>query len=107
MFSVKDDTITVTRGDTLRVEIELQDVNGEKYNPSENDIVRIKAKRAFDKELSINKEIDHNSMIFELSSEECSNLLVGDYYYDLVITFENGDVNTPINYGKIIVRSDV
>lgn len=107
MFSVKDNTITVTRGDTLKIEIELQDASGERYNPSENDVIKIKAKRTLDKELSIDKEIDHNNMAFELTSEECSKLSVGEYFYDLEITFENGDVNTPINYGKIIVRSDV
>lgn len=107
MYKVIGDTIEVTRGDTLLVHLNLKDSTGATYVPAENDIIKFKLKNLYEKNVKITKTLDNYIMNIELSSEETSKLDTGTYVYDIEITFENGDVNTPINYANFIVRSDV
>lgn len=102
MFRIDGTKISLTRGDTLRVQI-LLTKDGEEYIPSGNDQVRFALKRpnmnanrtAYrDNTPLILKSIPISSMILTLNPEDTSNLCFGDYVYDIEMTFANGDVDT-------------
>ena len=108
MYIVNGKTIIVTRGDTLKINISLKDSTGHEYVAQPDDIIKFKLKKIInDNHHRFEKIINNNTMQLELSSEETSKLSVGDYIYDLEITFSNGEVNTPLNCEKFIVREDV
>ena len=45
-YSVDGTKITMTRGDTVRIQVAI-DIDGEEYTPAEGDVVRFAAKKAW------------------------------------------------------------
>ncbi len=105
MIEVKGTTITLTRGDTLRLELKLER-NGEEYIPSDNDKVRFAMKRNYsDDEVLILKEI--NDLYLELKPSDTKHLEYGPYVYDMEITYSDGAVDTFIAGGRLTLTLEV
>ena len=102
MYRLEDNTIYLTRGDTLQVQLAImQDDNI--YIPVEGDKVRFALKRSrfnqdktryLDKDPLILKDIPIDSLILQLDSEDTASLNFGKYDYDIEITMANGRVDT-------------
>jgi hypothetical protein len=101
-------TITMTRGDTLRLGIEVNDGNGNVYTPVEGDVVRFALKKEYDEsDCLICKEIPINTMELHLAPEDTHVLdQVETYVYEVSITLNNGDVDTFIS-GKLKTTGEV
>ena len=115
MYKIVDNAITLTRGDSLYLQIGITR-NKEKYTPQQGDVIHFYLKRnlmnpqrtAFrDVEPLITKVIPNNTMILHLEPNDTKNLDFGKYVYDCEIIFSNGDVDTFINNQPFTIAEEV
>ena len=115
MTRVDGTKITMTRGDTLRVQIAIQQ-DGEAYVPEAGDSVAfylkhnaLNGKRTAykDTEPLITKDVNTDAMILALNPNDTKLLDFGNYVYDLQITFANGAVDTFINNADFVIVPEV
>lgn len=114
---IKDNKITMTRGDTLLASVGLKNkTTGEDYTPVEGDEVRfaMKSKRMtaggkefYDTEPLILKPIPIAEMVLELEPEDTKPYGFGEYVYDIQITFADGRVDTFIENAPFILTPEV
>lgn len=108
MFSVdKDNNISLTRGDTCTLNINLVDADGNPYITHEGDTMRFAmAKRYGTDSPLVNKNIPVDTLIFKLDPADTKPLEFGKYVYDIQYTDYNGDVST-ILMGTITLTNEV
>lgn len=106
---VNGTTITATRGDTVKVQIEMIDSEGNVYVPQPGDIVRFAMKENYDDaEPLILKVIPNDSLILRLDPDDTKSLSQpSSYVYDIQITYENGEVDTFIDKAKFKLTEEV
>lgn len=106
---VNGTTITATRGDTVKIQLELIDSEGSVYTPVESDIIRFAMKEDYDDaEPLILKVIPNDTLILKLEPEDTKSLpQPSSYVYDLQITYANGDVDTFIDKAKFKLTEEV
>lgn len=104
MFSIIQNHIVLTAGDTGRITIDIRNPDGSIYTPNENDIITLMVKTCHDDmDCCIHKQgID---IVFE--PEDTINLPHGKYIYGVKILLANGDVNTIIESGIFEIRKGV
>lgn len=102
MVTVTGNSITMTRGDTLRLQVGIN-IDGEAYTPEANDTVRFAVKHQTmnaakteytDNEPLISKVIPNDTLVLELEPSDTKSLGFGKYDYDVQITFADGVVDT-------------
>ena len=112
---MEDNEITLTRGDTLRVEISMT-VDDMPYTPTGGDVVRFALKHNkllsdktdyTDAQPLILKVIPNDTMILEIEPNDTEPLGFGKYVYDLQITFEDGTVSTFVTTAKFLLTEEV
>lgn len=115
MYSIKGTTITLTRGDTLVIDITLKR-GSSTYTPTGLDKVRFALKDPemnprktawVNDEVLILKDIPISTMQLKLNPEDTKELDFGQYKYDIQITFANGDVDTFIENAIFIINPEV
>ena len=108
-------SITLTRGDTLKVLINLFK-DDQPYDPVAGDRIRFALKHNImnskqteykDVEPLILKQIPIDTRILELEPEDTKPLGFGTYVYDIQITFADGTVDTFITEAKFIITPEV
>lgn len=107
-YSINNKTkkITLVRGDTLRLQVEVF-VDDELYTPVTGDKIRFAMKQSYSSsKVLIHKNIPIDTLILHLEPEDTKKLPFGDYVYDIEITFANGDVDTFIR-GEFKLDSEV
>lgn len=105
-YSVDGTKITMTRGDTVRIQVAI-DIDGEEYTPAEGDVVRFAAKKAWtDEEPCILIDIPTDTLVLTINPEDTKQLEFGAYNYDLQITFANGDVATFVTKAKLKLEEE-
>ena len=105
-IDTEDNTISLTRGDTLRVQVEIYK-DGEVYTPVLGDSVRFALKHNkftnkdrfgtnefFDEETLVVKPIPIDTLVLQLDPADTKDLGFGSYKYDIEITFADGTVDT-------------
>lgn len=110
MVSINGTTVTMTRGDTLNVRVDICYADGTSYVVRAGDVIRFALKQRYtDEEVLISKEIPHDTMILRLESAETKLLRAGwtPYVYDIQLTMEDGTVDTFIDRAKFIVTEEV
>lgn len=107
--SLDGTTIILTKGDTFKRTLTLKEKStGEVYTPVEGDSIRFAAKKKYkDTECAILKDIPISIMLLHLAPEDTKDLAVGDYVYDIQITYANGDVDTFIDKAKLTITEEV
>ena len=112
---ISGNSITLTRGDTLRVKVTILD-NEEEYTPIGGDSVRFalkhKTKTAdggeyLDPEPLILKTIPNDTLILELEPSDTKELAFGAYDYDIELTYEDGTVDTFITKANFKLTEEV
>lgn len=115
MVKIDGTTITLTRGDTLCVNVEMT-LDGVAYVPSGNDSIRFALKtpkmtggRAEykDQEPLILKPIPIDTCQLVLTPTDTKQLSFGQYVYDIEITMEDGTVDTFISEATFILSPEV
>ena len=104
MVTIKNNVIRITQGDTLRTSVVFYTEPGVPYIPSEGDRIRFalkSSKSPKDTDVLLNIDIPTDSMVLTVPAEETKKIVsrATPYFYDVVITFENGDVYTFIADG--------
>lgn len=114
-YSIKGNTITLTRGDTFMGKISLV-IDGEPYTPNDDDVVRFAVKHKemtagrkeyVDEEPLIEKVIPNSSLILKLDPSDTKELDFGDYVYDVQITLADGSVTTFITASTFRITPEV
>lgn len=107
MFTINDNNISLTRGDTLFLTVNLTDSDGDPYVPSEGDRIRLAMKRRINSsDLVMLKEISPETLTFEIEPQDTKDLAYGTYVYDIELTDSEGHVNTVI-FGKFRITEEV
>ena len=95
MFTIDRFAIQITRGDTATVELTF-----EGDAPGANDVVIASLKKNTKKtqapewEKTLERQND-GTYLLELASSDTENLTQKDYYWDLRILYEDGQITTP------------
>lgn len=107
--SINGTTIKMTRGDTLRITLDLKDESGNEYTPADGDSIRFAMKRTYSESTPlIVKEIPNSTLELVLDPEDTKNLTQpSSYVYDIEITYANGDVDTFIDKAKLQLTEEV
>ena len=112
-YSVDGNRITLTRGDSLYVEIGLKR-GTQTYTPQEGDKIRFALKSTkvvggeyADKAPLILKTIPNDTLILHLAPGDTKPLPFGDYVYDVELTYANGDVDTFITEAPFALTREV
>lgn len=103
-----NNNITLTRGDTLTLTVELTK-DGDPYTPEEGDAIRFAVsnvyKTQFGYECLISKVIPNDTQTFTVTSEE-TQLDYKEYVYDIEVTHSDGCVDTFIS-AKLKITGEV
>lgn len=108
MYCVKGTEIILTRGDTFKATLTIQDSTGSIYVPQQGDVIRFAVKKRYsDNKILIAKIIDNNTLMLKLNPEDTKPLMFGTYVYDVELTYANGDVDTFIAGGVLRLLEEV
>lgn len=100
--------IIMTRGDTLRVTLEIKYGDGTPYTPIDGDFIRFACKTKYDcEECLLYKEIPTDTLELILDPEDTKDLpQPSDYVYDIEIRMADGTVDTFI-IGTLSITREV
>lgn len=114
---IKGTSITLTRGDTLRVKIGIfSKEDGTEYIPTSGDSIRFAVKHPVfnskkteykDTQPLIIKNIPYDTMVLELQPNDTKPLGFGEYVYDIQITYSDGRVDTFITQAILKLTPEV
>lgn len=105
MLKIYDNDISFTKGDTVRLTMQLYSHN-KKMDIGTKDIITFSVKKKYsDKDYVIHKKFIGTANII-LLPQDSSTIAVGDYVYDIEIKFENGSVYTP-SIGNLHITNEV
>lgn len=109
MLSISGTTITLTRGDSAKIALDLEYKNGDPYEPQAGDVIRFALKKTYSDVLPplLLINIPTDSLVLYISAAESKQLAYGQYKYDIQITTANGDVDTFIDRATFIVTEEV
>lgn len=108
MRKIAGKTIILTRGDTMRIRVNLKRSDGELYTPDANDRIRFAVKKRYnDPDPLILIPIPVDTLVLTISPEDTKSLDFGTYVYDIQITYANGDVDTFIYKQQLKIEEEV
>lgn len=103
-----NNNITLTRGDTLTLTVELTK-DGAAYTPEEGDVIRFALAKGYETdfgyELLITEVIPNDTLTFTLTSTQ-TQLAYRAYNYDIQVTHSDGCVDTFIS-AKLTITGEV
>lgn len=108
MIKIDGTTISMTRGDTLRVIVSMEQDDYTEYLPVEGETLLFAMKRKYsDAEPLITKNIPYDTRMLQLDPEDTKPLNYGSYVYDISITRLDGTVDTFIDRSKLVLTEEV
>ncbi len=109
MLKINGTEIQMTRGDTARIVLTLNNGDGSAYVPTQGDSIRFamkkKLKDSYDTLVNIN--IPTDTLLLEIRPEHTEDLDFGEYVYDIQFTGADGTVDTFIYESKFVIRGEV
>ena len=109
MHSIDGTNITLTRGDSLILELSLTK-DGSQYTPAEGSAIRFAMKEKYtdaDEDVVLVKNIPIDTLTLEILPEDTKELpMKKKYVYDIQLTDENGRVDTFIK-GTFTIGEEV
>lgn len=107
-YSIKNTTITLTRGDTLKVQVKIFDDQGESYIPKNDDVIRFAMKKDYEDESPlILKVIPNDTLVLTLEPSDTKRLPFGKYVYDIQLTNGSGEIDTFITKAQLNLTEEV
>ena len=111
MLQIDGYKVFMTKGDTGILSLTIYDKKGELYRPNSNDVCLLTMKKYASQSspsAQIKGTVDGDNVRFEIMPEDTSNLVCGEYVYDIQVKFGyNGDVNTVIPLSKFVLMQEV
>lgn len=106
MLNCQNNTITMTRGDTAVLKLDIIDEQGIPYVPTNSDVVLFTLKRnVMEKDVIFQKSMVDGKII--IHPQDTAHLDYGSYFYDVELTKENGFVATVIPPHRLIIAEEV
>ena len=109
MHSINGNDITLTRGDSLSIQIALEK-DGDPYTPAYGSSIRFAMKAKYkdpDTDVVLVKNIPIDTLQLDFEPEDTKDLVMGKtYVYDIQLTDENGFVDTFIQ-GTFTIGNEV
>lgn len=103
-----DNTIRITRGDSLTVNVTLTDNDGFPYEPVEGDTVWFTVKKsAVAEDVLIRKKIDITNLVLDLVEEDTRDLAFGEYKYEIEVITGQDDHYTVIKNAPFIIMEEL
>lgn len=103
-----DNTIRITRGDSLTVNVTLVDQDGFPYEPVEGDEVLFTVKKsAKASEILIQKNIDINTLVLDIVEADTQDLAFGNYVYEIECITTTNDHYTVIKNAPFIITEEL
>lgn len=110
MVNIEGNRITMVRGDTAKITVDITDTDGTPYVPLAGDSIRFAVKRRYtDSQVLILKEIPNATLFFSIDPDDTKRLKMGEqgkYVYDVEITRADGTVDTFIR-GQLWLLEEV
>ena len=107
-YSVKKNTIYLTRGDTFRATIALKDAEGEIYTPNPDETIRFAMKKNYeDAEPLLLISVPYDTLELVILPNDTKELPFGSYVWDMQITRSNGDIDTFITKATLVLTEEV
>ena len=107
MHKISGNNITLTRGDTLKVKVDLYE-NNEAYTPEAGDVIRFAMKKQYsDANPILNITIPNATQILTIEPNDTKTLEFGEYKYDIEITKTDGTVDTFIAEAVFTIAPEV
>ena len=95
MLKVENNTISLTRGDSAFLNVEITNDEGETYELEQGDVCEFTVKKYTSSEnVLIKKEVINGEI--RISPDDTRMLNYGPYVYDVQVTMANGDIATVI-----------
>lgn len=104
MFSIKDNTIRLTRGDSAEFDITIFDRQGQLYELQEGDKVEFTVKENVYSSAPLIKKTGTQ---IQIKPEDTASLSYHKYVYDVQVTLADGTVDTIIPPSVFEVLSEV
>lgn len=103
-----DNTIRITRGDSLAIAVELTTEDGQTYIPVEGDEILFTVKKTpIAEDILIQKQIDPATLILNLIETDTRDLAFGDYRYEIEIICATDDHYTVIKNAPFIIMEEL
>lgn len=107
-YSVKQNTIYLTRGDTFLADVRIFQTCGDPYHLQEGDTIRFAMKKSLTDETTlVTKDIPIDTRRLQLDPEDTKDLPFGTYVYDVQLTKADGTVDTFITPSKLVLTEEV
>lgn len=110
MLSISGNNITLTKGDTLTLELALTDANGEAYAPEQGDSIRFAVSTGYlgesYYELHYEQNVPTDTLTFTMPASKTAELAYKEYNYDIELTHNDGCIDTVIS-GKLKIMGEV
>ena len=107
-YSVKKNTIYLTRGDTFRATIALKDAEGEIYTPQPDETIRFAMKKHYEDATPLLLiQVPYDTLELVILPQDTKTLAFGEYVWDMQITRSNGDIDTFITKAQLILTEEV
>ena len=105
MFTIKNNTITLTRGDTARISLSIKDDSGSDYDFSSDTVLFTVKKAETDSEIVLQKEVTNG--IITINPSDTAELPFRKFVYDVQVTTAGGDVYTVIPPSTLSIEKEV
>ena len=102
MLQIKDDVLSMIKGDSANLAIELSD-----YEYSEGDTLTLTVKKSLDEEEIIFSHTVPANEAIGIFPEDTNNVKAGRYFYDVQLDMVNGNRITVINPSFIVFMEGV
>lgn len=108
----KTNTLSVIRGTTFSFLVKLYDTDGKKFVLEDGDILTFGVKEYLEhRNCIISKSLgasDYNAdiggFIFDINPEDTIDLSFGDYFYDVIVTLNTGEIYSVIDCSKLVIK---
>lgn len=110
MLTIKKNDVYLTRGDSAYITISIDNMLGDEFVIDSVDMLQLQVRT----EPNIGDLIFDGTLIesdgeyiWYIRPSDTNNLDIGTYYYDVQVTFPNGDVFTFIKASKFVLTDEV
>lgn len=112
----KNNKITLTKGDTLKIKLSLRDAAGNVYIPGIQDTITFVAKKNFDDAAVLSTTVYGDGETSDIvivigpGSEDTNSsttIDAGTYKYDIQLTTSDGIIDTVINAATLVITEEV
>lgn len=106
MLNCQNNTITLTRGDTAVLKLDITDDKGNPYKLTDGDVVIFTLKKSvMERDVIFQKSMVDGKIIIQ--PQDTAGLEYGQYFYDVELTKDDGFVATVIPPHRLVISEEV